>query len=83
VLAAGLYAELPLLAPEQLLRLIERGLDALGHKDESAARKRLLGTAEHPGAAADPATLAELLKGDRLRAALGRIACMYDGGHVT
>jgi FkbM family methyltransferase len=83
VLAAGLYAELPLLAPEQLLRLIERGLDALGDKDESAARKRLLGTAEHPGAAADPATLAELLKGDRLRAALGRIACMYDGGHVT
>jgi FkbM family methyltransferase len=43
----------------------------------------LLGTAEFPRDAALPATdLAALLETDQMRAALGRIACMYDGGHL-
>ena len=43
----------------------------------------LLGTAEFPRLPAPPpADLAALLETDQLRAALGRIACMYDGGHL-
>jgi FkbM family methyltransferase len=43
----------------------------------------LLGTAEFPRPPAPPpADLAALLETDQLRAALGRIACMYDGGHL-
>jgi hypothetical protein len=43
----------------------------------------LLGTAEFPRPPTPPpADLAALLETDQLRAALGRIACMYDGGHL-
>ena len=43
----------------------------------------LRGTAEFPRTAREPAAdLAALLATDQLRAALGRIACMYDGGHL-
>ena len=43
----------------------------------------LRGTAEFPRSAREPAAdLAALLETDQLRAALGRIACMYDGGHL-
>ena len=43
----------------------------------------LLGTAEFPRSAREPAPdLAALLATDQFRAALGRIACMYDGGHL-
>ena len=43
----------------------------------------LLGTAEFPRPSTPPpADLAALLETDQLRAALGRIACMYDGGHL-
>jgi len=94
VLQQGFFAELPSLDPALLRRLIERGLDgvrphgpggaqvtdgALG-SDPTAA---LLGTAEFPRAAREPAAdLAGILETDQLRAALGRIACMYDGGHL-
>lgn len=52
----------------------------------------LLGTAEWPGAtelgARNPSSpaksdLAALIASDRFRAALGRIACFYDGGHIV
>jgi len=94
VLQQGFFAELPALDPALLRRLIERGLDgvrphgpgraqftdgALG-SDPTAA---LLGTAEFPRTTREPAAdLAALLETDHLRAALGRIACMYDGGHL-
>ena len=43
----------------------------------------LLGTAEFPRPSATAAAdLTALLETDQLRAALGRIACMYDGGHL-
>ena len=43
-----------------------------------AARHRRVPAAAH----APAADLAALLETDQLRAALGRIACMYDGGHL-
>jgi hypothetical protein len=49
----------------------------------------LFGTAEYPGRSAAPSTRAdrarlvrELMDSDRFRAALGRIASHYDGGHL-
>ena len=58
----------------------------LHHATDPAERptpSALLGTAEFPRAAREPAAdLAALLETDQLRAALGRIACMYDGGHL-
>lgn len=83
ILVAGLFAELPLLSPELLARLVARGLKASGRSDTPSDRALLLGSAEFPGRAAAPHALADLLLDDRLRAALGRIACMYDGGHVS
>ena len=51
--------------------------------DTMDAVEALLGTAEFPrGSFTPPADLAALLGTDALRAALGRIACMYDGGHL-
>lgn len=90
VLAAGLYAELSLLPPDLVARLLERGLAARAAKaasgDRAEAWATLLGSAEWPGPAdAGLATesLAGLVETDRFRAALGRIACMYDGGHIV
>lgn len=85
VLAAGLYAELARLDSTLVARLLARGLAALGEGDDAAARTALLGTLEHPGpdAAPVPSDLASLVASDRLRAALGRIASMYDGGHIV
>jgi hypothetical protein len=43
----------------------------------------LLGSAEYPGPESAPATdIARLMQSDRVRAALGRIASAYDGGHL-
>lgn len=84
VIEKGIMAELPHLPPELIARLIRRGLglapDAPLAPDPI---KRLLGAAEFPGSAPIPATMAELLASDRFRAALGRIACFYDGGHIV
>jgi FkbM family methyltransferase len=54
------------------------------HPDYKLAQvSELLGTAEFPRVAHEPtADLAALLQTDQLRAALGRIASMYDGGHL-
>jgi len=65
--------------------VLERGLKAAGADHVSpAAAEALRGKAEFPRPAREPAgDLAALLATDQLRAALGRIACMYDGGHVV
>lgn len=62
-LARGLWAELPLLEPATVGRLLARarGLDPAG---------------------AEAAALAADLDSETLRAALGRIACGYDGGQI-
>jgi hypothetical protein len=83
VLQAGLLAELPLLEPALLHRLVARGLEASGAGPFSAANaERLLGSAELPRPRTPARDLAGLLDTDALRAALGRIACRYDGGHL-
>jgi hypothetical protein len=96
-LMEGFFATLPALEPALLCRIIERGLDGVrpygsdvpsatggaGGSDPMAPTAALLGTAEFPRPPAPPpADLAALLETDQLRAALGRIACMYDGGHL-
>ncbi len=83
VLQAGFFAALPSLEPALLADLVRGGLVATGAGDFTRAQTQMLaGTAEFPRAPAPAADLAALLDGDRLRAALGRIACTYDGGHI-
>ena len=89
-LAAGLYAELLGLDPALLARIVRRGLEARkAWPLTPAAARALAGTAEwprvpsagfHDAASAPP--LDAVLASDEVRAALGRIACMYDGGHL-
>jgi FkbM family methyltransferase len=94
-LLEGFFAELPSLDPALLRRLIERGRDGVrphgdalpagtggGMGSDPTANAALLGTAEFPRPPEPAADLAALLQTDRFRAALGRIACMYDGGHL-
>ena len=82
-LAKGLMAQLPLLPPELLAQLLEAGLAADKKTLTPEMAVALIGTAEWPGLTTPPtADLAILLGTDRLKAALGRIACMYDGGHL-
>jgi len=93
-LMEGFFAILPSLEPALLSRLIERGLRGVKPDAPEAARvsgkangpdlaAALLGTAEFPRPPGPlPAEIAALLETDQLRAALGRIACMYDGGHL-
>lgn len=84
-LVAGLMARLPALPPQLLEELIRAGLaaDRRGQVTPDILRS-LQGTAEFPRMPrpAPSADLAHLLQTDALRAALGRIACMYDGGHL-
>jgi FkbM family methyltransferase len=98
ILQAGLFATLPSLDATLLRRLIERGSNGVrpsgsaGEPGLVAAKGSdpmtpdpmapLLGTAEFPRAAEPAADLAALIETDRFRAALGRIASMYDGGHL-
>jgi hypothetical protein len=42
----------------------------------------LIGRAELPRPPTEARTVEALLATDDVRAALGRIACMYDGGHL-
>ena len=84
VLERGLMASLPAMSPELLASLLRRGLKlapaaALGGSDIL----KLLGSAEYPGPEPVPAGMDALIAGDRFRAALGRIACFYDGGHIV
>jgi hypothetical protein len=81
VLQAGLLAALPTLDPALIERLVVRGLEATGASPYAAgSAEALVGTAELPRARTPARDLADLLSTDELRAALGRIACRYDGG---
>jgi FkbM family methyltransferase len=84
VLQAGFFASLPAMDPALLARLVQHGLAATGGTGDitQALSRTLAGTAEFPRTESAPADLAALLASDRVRAALGRIACTYDGGHV-
>ena len=95
VLQAGLFALLPSLDPALLRQLIERGRNGVrpsgsagdqelgvGKGSDPMAAVALLGTAEFPRPRESAANLQALLETDQFRAALGRIACMYDGGHL-
>jgi FkbM family methyltransferase len=82
-LMEGFCAALPSLEPALLRRILERGLEATKSAPFSPdVATSLLGTAEFPRPSATAAALPALLGTDQLRAALGRIACMYDGGHL-
>jgi FkbM family methyltransferase len=87
-LIAGFLADLPRLAaadPARLEQLLTNGLAATGRSGVDAATLvSLIGAGEQPRtlAPADTASLQQLIKTDAFRAALGRIACMYDGGHL-
>jgi FkbM family methyltransferase len=80
VLQAGLFALLPGLDPALIERLVVRGLEASGERPYPAGDEELIGAAELPRARTPAASLADLMRSDGLRAALGRIACRYDGG---
>ncbi len=83
VLAKGLMALLPTLSDAQVVALIEAGLATDKKALSIEVATALIGTAEWPGTTMPtPARLADLVATDRLKAALGRIACMYDGGHL-
>lgn len=83
-LQAGFMAELPLLPLELLERIVTRGLQATGASElrpQDLARL-LSGSAEYPRAASTGDGVETLLDTEEVRAALGRIACTYDGGHI-
>ncbi len=83
-LQAGFMAELPLLPPELLERIVTRGLQATGASElrpQDLARL-LSGSAEYPRAASTGDGVETLLDTEEVRAAFGRIACTYDGGHI-
>jgi FkbM family methyltransferase len=83
VLLEGFFAILPSLEPALLRRIVERGLSTTKAVPFSpAVAASLLGTAEFSRPSPTAADLDALLDSDQLRAALGRIACMYDGGHL-
>jgi Methyltransferase FkbM domain len=82
-LAKGLIALLPTLPDVMISRLIEAGLKADKSTLTPEVARALIGTAEWPGNdVAAPQQVADLVASDRLKAALGRMACMYDGGHL-
>jgi FkbM family methyltransferase len=82
-LVAGLLAELPGLLAQQpalLAQILRRGVEVNTVTDLTT----LLGTAERPRPvpAAATGSLDALAQTDAFRSAIGRIACMYDGGHL-
>jgi FkbM family methyltransferase len=77
-LVQGFLAALPSLDHKLLASLLQTGGLA-----SSELPQLLLGSAEYPGPESAPATdIARLMQSDRVRAALGRIASAYDGGHL-
>jgi len=78
----GFFASLPLLDAAVLAGVIARGLGAGAATSWSSTARTLIGTAELPKPPAPAADLMALLQSDALRAALGRIACTWDGGHL-
>ena len=86
VVERGVMAMLPGLEPQLLQAILSRGLgvqvSGSDQLDPDIAG-RLLGPAEFSGTEPVAADLASLMASDRFRAALGRIACFYDGGHIV
>jgi hypothetical protein len=84
ILQRGFFALLPSIDPSLLTALIERGLKGGKSQAPTAVSKAadLLGTAEFPRTRMARGDLPSLLATDEFRAALGRIACAYDGGHI-
>ena len=86
-LVAGFLDALPSLDHQLLAGLLKKG--GIHDVQVADAVRLLLGTAEYPGetpilrTGADPAeALIRLMDSDAFRAALGRIASAYDGGHL-
>ena len=84
ILQHGFFAALPSLDRSLLQAIIEGGLEATKSPDRpaGAAPAELLGRAEFPCSLPGAGDLSQLLDGDAFRAAMGRIACAYDGGHI-
>jgi hypothetical protein len=83
ILQSGFFAMLPSLDPVLLKAIVERGLEATKTGPFSpTVAAALIGTAEFPRVPSPAPDLATLLSTDELRAAMGRIACTYDGGHI-
>jgi FkbM family methyltransferase len=77
-LVRGFLASLPSLDRQQLMRI----LDASGVFPADLP-KLIVGVAEYPGPhSASDTDISRLMQSDRVRAALGRIASAYDGGHL-
>lgn len=77
-LVRGFLASLPSLDHPQIMRLLE----ASG-VSPSTLPQLLVGSAEYPGPESPSEhDISRLLQSDRVRAALGRIASAYDGGHL-
>lgn len=82
-LTKGLMALLPNLPEDMIAKLLDAGLEADKKTLTPEVTKALIGSAEWPGATqAFPTTSAGLVATDRLKSAIGRMACMYDGGHL-
>jgi FkbM family methyltransferase len=83
VLSKGLMALLPTLPPKLIAELIEAGLSADKKAMSPEVAASLIGKAEWPGASLTALTdVAEIVATDRFKGAVGRMACMYDGGHL-
>jgi hypothetical protein len=83
-LQAGFFALLPSLDPGLLQSIVTRGLEATGAGGQSLAQigDVIAGTCEFPRQSSTFSDLASLLATEEARAAIGRIACTYDGGHI-
>ena len=83
-LQRGFFASLPFIDLSLLMTLIERAFEESKSQMPATVSKvaDLLGTAEFPRARMARDDLPSLLATDEFRAALGRIACAYDGGHI-
>jgi len=83
-LQAGFFALLPSLRPELLRRIVTRGLEATGAGGAQLAQVADLvaGKCEFPRGRSDFSDLGSLIEIEEVRAAIGRIACTYDGGHI-
>jgi FkbM family methyltransferase len=82
LLLHGFLAELPGLGSELCGRLLARGLAATGQGALTPEAAAALLRNELSAASFAGADLEALLNSDAFRAALGRIASTYDGGHV-
>jgi FkbM family methyltransferase len=88
-LVDGFLASLPKLDPVFLKSLLLKGEDAGERPDSAALRDALLGALQqeslgrtHAAGHHSGAQLDTIMASDAFRAALGRIACGYDGGHL-